>query len=1092
MAGTSLGSLFVNLFLETSQFRSDLNKARREFQVFTSALSTIGKALGVSLGTAAIAGLTTELTRLGLQAKRQEETFDRLTESVGVAGQVLAAQLKAASGDIVSTSDIMLAAARGLREGLQPEQLTALMTAARQQAKLAGTDVTTAFNEITTAIANGNTRMLKMYGATLDVDRVVREYAMANGQAAENITSVGRAQAILQAYLAKTEASTKALTSASRSQSEEVERLRNKWQDWKETVSKGLVDAEFAVARWASQFIDDADRVIAKLKEIGQQAGQELPAQLEALGRIWRATFATVGEQLQPVSSVFETLLGKFTVVKSTVREISVVFAALGVGIAAGVQALAGPLAFISSIIEDLSTKWFPSYSKAAREAAAATANAREKTAEAVQGLQDLWKPAEKAGEALDKTGKSLKETGDQAAVGANKLGDLKNQFRELPDYLSKFNAVLAQTAIGTHGFVVSLLNIRQATLGAEAAQARASGDLDAYTRLLDEQRRVSDALTQAEINRAEATAAAARAAVTAKTSPWAADVKGQAAELARIQTELNQTIALAQAQGLQRAQALSREGMPEFDDVEVKQLQASIEALESVWGGFIAGESKARDEWALTGDTLKLLQDILKNTEERYLSVQANVNATAEDVALATKHVADARRALDDFSASMAVAAAAEAEQESGITAVSAGFEGFIEALAAIRDRAEITGDEIGAMQEEVNLLRQRLVDAKGNVQATADAIALFTRYLTDATARLQRMNDEINESKKLQGIITDATEPLAEFGRRMQAAAATGEAFHKTQERVDALTEALRRLASLPGGIPPALRDWANALRQQLDVDRVVAAWERVAAATNIALAANAAFGEGIDVVAVRMAQLREEMMAMIIAGQMNTEAFRLMKEEYAKLSMIENAIKAFKVFGQVLGSELGNAIVEVKNGTKTIEQAFQDMLNNIADALIKWATEMLVQEAIKAAIRLISQIVMSYYGGGYGGGSYGTYGQAAQGFGTAQHGAIVKARPGGRLMLVGEGGQDEAIVPLDRIGQMVHAGGESDMVVNIYNQTGTPIASDTQQMTGPGGQKMLNVFLRQQVASMVGDGSLDKALGASYGLRRRGIAR
>jgi hypothetical protein len=47
----------------------------------------------------------------------------------------------------------------------------------------------------------------------------------------------------------------------------------------------------------------------------------------------------------------------------------------------------------------------------------------------------------------------------------------------------------------------------------------------------------------------------------------------------------------------------------------------------------------------------------------------------------------------------------------------------------------------------------------------------------------------------------------------------------------------------------------------------------------------------------------------------------------------------------------------------------------------------------------------------------------------------GGIVKASPGGTLALIGEGGQDEAVIPLDRMGSM--GGGD----VNIYVNGGDP---------------------------------------------------
>lgn len=54
-----------------------------------------------------------------------------------------------------------------------------------------------------------------------------------------------------------------------------------------------------------------------------------------------------------------------------------------------------------------------------------------------------------------------------------------------------------------------------------------------------------------------------------------------------------------------------------------------------------------------------------------------------------------------------------------------------------------------------------------------------------------------------------------------------------------------------------------------------------------------------------------------------------------------------------------------------------------------------------------------------------------------GGAAEGAMVKARPGGKLMLVGEGGQDEAIVPLDKMGSI---GGGLTVNVHVYGSVVT----------------------------------------------------
>jgi phage-related protein len=49
----------------------------------------------------------------------------------------------------------------------------------------------------------------------------------------------------------------------------------------------------------------------------------------------------------------------------------------------------------------------------------------------------------------------------------------------------------------------------------------------------------------------------------------------------------------------------------------------------------------------------------------------------------------------------------------------------------------------------------------------------------------------------------------------------------------------------------------------------------------------------------------------------------------------------------------------------------------------------------------------------------------------------GGIVKASPGGTLALIGEGGQDEAVIPLDRMGSM----GGNNITINV--QGGDPNA-------------------------------------------------
>ncbi len=74
-------------------------------------------------------------------------------------------------------------------------------------------------------------------------------------------------------------------------------------------------------------------------------------------------------------------------------------------------------------------------------------------------------------------------------------------------------------------------------------------------------------------------------------------------------------------------------------------------------------------------------------------------------------------------------------------------------------------------------------------------------------------------------------------------------------------------------------------------------------------------------------------------------------------------------------------------------------------------------------------------------------------------AAEGAIVKARPGGTLVVAGEGGKDEAIVPLTKDGSFARS-----IVVNIYNTLGVVKPQDAQRV-GEGLGMGLATYLRRK---------------------------
>lgn len=92
-----------------------------------------------------------------------------------------------------------------------------------------------------------------------------------------------------------------------------------------------------------------------------------------------------------------------------------------------------------------------------------------------------------------------------------------------------------------------------------------------------------------------------------------------------------------------------------------------------------------------------------------------------------------------------------------------------------------------------------------------------------------------------------------------------------------------------------------------------------------------------------------------------------------------------------------------------------------------------------------------------------------------------------------LMGEAGP-EAIMPLARIrGELgVRAGGGGGVQVNIIDQRqgGSPVS--VRERAGVGGQRTIDVIIRDAVRGLLADGSLDSQMGTSYGLQRRGATR
>lgn len=100
-------------------------------------------------------------------------------------------------------------------------------------------------------------------------------------------------------------------------------------------------------------------------------------------------------------------------------------------------------------------------------------------------------------------------------------------------------------------------------------------------------------------------------------------------------------------------------------------------------------------------------------------------------------------------------------------------------------------------------------------------------------------------------------------------------------------------------------------------------------------------------------------------------------------------------------------------------------------------------------------------------------------------------------GKVGVAGEKGPEYAAqvarMSDGNLGLRMAGGGGSNVQVNVYDQRGSNSGSvETKDRKGPDGSRIVDVYVREAVGRMAKDGSLDKVLGTSYGVKRTATKR
>jgi hypothetical protein len=179
------------------------------------------------------------------------------------------------------------------------------------------------------------------------------------------------------------------------------------------------------------------------------------------------------------------------------------------------------------------------------------------------------------------------------------------------------------------------------------------------------------------------------------------------------------------------------------------------------------------------------------------------------------------------------------------------------------------------------------------------------------------------------------------------------------------------------------------------------------------------------------------------------------------------------------------ISDALVDFASGADNAADSFGDMANSILRDLAKMATQMLLVEPLMAGFKGwlksgAGGITANALGGVYDSPSLSKYSNGVydspRAFTFAKGGVFAEAGP-------------EAIMPLSRgpDGSLGVDASGAGVTVNVYNETRAQV--ETKSSRDVNGNRMIEIMVRDAVASGFRSGAFDGVMGATYGLNRQG---
>jgi hypothetical protein len=183
-----------------------------------------------------------ELISLGAMAMQSEESFKNVTKAYSEDADQLLAKMKQVSAGIIDDSNLMQRAVKGMQQGLSGNQIVKLLEVSRSAARIAGTDIASAFDGITNSVANLTVRGLKAYGIVIDQSQANEDYAEAIGKSKDALNEQEQAQALANAVIKEGSRQMGNMGEITKNAAERIQEAEAKIHELKEIIGKGLIE----------------------------------------------------------------------------------------------------------------------------------------------------------------------------------------------------------------------------------------------------------------------------------------------------------------------------------------------------------------------------------------------------------------------------------------------------------------------------------------------------------------------------------------------------------------------------------------------------------------------------------------------------------------------------------------------------------------------------------------------------------------------------------------------------------------------------------------------------------------------------------